>query len=155
MTSDETTFSTVVAVNSTIAANADLISRGQLDLTAAVGATGISVGDGNIANSLAGVFNTDIAFAGSGGITTTTTTIIRYSGQIVQLQSTLANDARSDLDFNETFLETISFRQQSQSGVNIDEELAELVALENAFAASARVFATVAEMLDQLINTVR
>lgn len=153
--SDETTFATVVAVNSAIANNADLVSRGQLDLTAAVGDTGISTGDGNIANSMAGVFNTDVAFAGSGGISTTTTTLIRFSGQIVELQAALAADAQSDLQFNEVFLETISFRQQSESGVNIDEELAELVTLENAFAASSRVFTAVAEMLDQLLNSVR
>lgn len=155
MTPDETGFSTVVAVKSEVAANSDLISRGQLDLTAAVGDVALSVGDGNIANSLAGVFNTDISFAASGGISTTSTTLIRFSGQIVDLQASLAGDARSDLAFNETFFETIAFRQTSDSGVNIDEELAGLVSLENAFAASSRVLTTVAEMLDLLIQTVR
>ena len=154
-TSNETSFSTVVSVNAAIANNPELIARGQLDLTAAVGATGVSVGDGNIANSLAGVFNTDISFVGSGGISTTTTTVIRFSGQIIELQSALAADARSDLQFNEVFLETLSFRQQSQSGVNIDEELAELITLENAFAASSRIFTVVAELLDELLNSVR
>jgi len=154
-TSNETAFSTVVSVNAAIANNPDLIARGQLDLTAAVGATGVSVGDGNIANSLAGVFNTDVSFVGSGGLSATTTTIIRFSGQVIELQSSLAADAQSDLRFNEVFLETLSFRQQSQSGVNIDEELAELVALENAFAASSRIFTAVAEMLDELLNSVR
>lgn len=155
MAPDETAFSTVAAVKSEIASNPDLISRGQLDLTAAVGATGLSVGDGNIANSLAGVFNSDISFPGSGGISTTTTTLIRFSGQIIDLQASLAGDAKSDLDFNKTFLETIAFRQTSDSGVNIDEELAGLVSLENAFAASSRVLSTIADMLDQLIQTVR
>lgn len=153
MTSNETTFSTVFAVDSALASNQDLVSRGQLDLTA--GATGLSVGDGNIANALAGVFNADIAFVGSGGISATTPSIIRFSGQILELQASLAFDAQSDLEFNEVFLETISFRQQGESGVNIDEELAGLVALENAFAASSRVFTAVAEMLDQLLNSVR
>ncbi len=154
-TPDETSLSTVVTINSAIAANSDLISRGQLDITAAVGAVGLSVGDGNIANSMAGVFNTDVSFAGSGGISSTTTTLIRYSSQIIDLQASLAGDARSDLAFNETFLETTTFRAQSESGVNIDEELAGLVALENAFAASSRVLTAVAEMLDELINSVR
>ncbi len=154
-TSDETSFSTAVTINSALAANADLISRGQLDLTAAVGAVGVSVGDGNVANSMAGVFSTDVSFVGSGGISTTTTTLIRYASQIIDLQSSLAGDARSDLDFNETFLETIAFRQQSDSGVNVDEELAGLVILENAFAASSRVLASIAEMLDEIINSVR
>lgn len=152
---NETSMSTVVSINSTIEANSDLLARAQLDLTAAVGATGVSVGDGNIANALAGVFSSDISFTGSGGISTTTTSLVRYAGQIIDLQAAVTSSVRSDLQFNESFFESLSFRQTSQSGVNIDEELANLVELENAFAASSRVLTTVAEMLDLLINSVR
>ncbi|NKB56780.1 MAG: flagellar hook-associated protein FlgK [Alphaproteobacteria bacterium] len=155
MTVDETSFAGAVTVVSAVADNSDLVARGQLNLTAAVGATGVSVGDGNIANSMAGVFGTDISIVGSGGLSTVTTTVIRYAGQIVDLQASLAGDARTELEFNEAFLETIVFRQQSDSGVNIDEELAGLIVLENAFAASSRVLSAVSQMLDDLLNSVR
>ena len=41
------------------------------------------------------------------------------------------------------------------SGVNIDEELANLIVLQNAFAASARVISTVDRMFEELLNSVR
>ena len=144
-----------MTVRSVITADTDLIARGQLDLTAAVGATGLSVGDGVTANAIAGLFGTDLAFVRSGGVSATTTTLIRYSAEILDIQASLTANARAELSFNETFFETLSFRQKSDSGVNIDEELAGLVALETAFAASARVLSVVSDMLEDLINTVR
>lgn len=155
LTSNETSASSVLSINAAIEANPDLLARAQLDITAAVGATGVSVGDGNIANALAGVFSADLSFVGSGGISSSTTSLVRYAGQIIDLQASVTAEARSDLQFNESFFESLSFRQTSQSGVNIDEELANLVQLENAFAASSRVLTTIAEMLDLLINSVR
>ncbi|MEX2617782.1 MAG: flagellar hook-associated protein FlgK [Alphaproteobacteria bacterium] len=152
---DDTGTAAAIAVNSAVASNPDLLSRGQLDLTAAVGDTGTSVGDGAIANALAGLFGTGINFPGSGGISTGTTTIISFAAKIVDLQSSLASDARSDQQFNEVFLETLIFRQTNDAGVNVDEELAELVILQNAFSASARVLTAASEMLDALIASVR
>lgn len=152
---NDTGIANVIAVNSAITDNTNLLSRGQLDLTAAVGDVGTSIGDGAIANSIAGIFGTNLNFAGTGGINSGSTTIISFAAQIVDLQSSLTSDARTDKQFNEVFLETLVFRQTNDAGVNVDEELAELVILENAFSASARVLTVASEMLDALINSVR
>ena len=152
---DDTSTAVSIAVNSSISSNPDLLSRGELDLTAAVGDTGTSIGDGTTANALAGLFGTGINFAGSGGISSGTSTIINFAAKIVDLQASLASDARTDQQFNEVFLETLVFRQTNDAGVNVDEELAELVILQNAFSASARVLTAASEMLDALIASVR
>ncbi len=155
VTPDETGVSNVVAVSTDIANDTNRIARGQLSLTAAVGATGVSVGDGTIANSIAGLFSTSIAFVQSGGVSAANTTIIQFASQIVGVQASLAASAQSELAFSETFFETLVFRQQNDSAVNIDEELAGLVVLENAFNASARVLTVISELLDTLINSIR
>jgi flagellar hook-associated protein 1 FlgK len=154
-TPDETSVSTVVTVSSDIANDSDRIARGRLNLTAAVGDTGISVGDGTVANSIAGLFSTNIAFVQSGDISAINTTLINFASQILSVQASLAANAQSELAFNETFFETLLFRQQNISSVNVDEELADLVLLENAFSASARVLSVISELLDILINSVR
>jgi flagellar hook-associated protein 1 FlgK len=46
-------------------------------------------------------------------------------------------------------------RRDSYSGVNIDEELASLVTLQNSYSAAARVMTTATEMYDTLIGMVR
>ncbi len=46
-------------------------------------------------------------------------------------------------------------RRDSYSGVNIDEELASLVTLQNSYSAAARVMSTATEMYDTLIGMVR
>jgi len=155
ITPDDTGASAVLAVSPDIVNNSNRIARGQLNLTAAVGATGVSVGDGTIANSIAGLFGTRIAFVQSGGISASNSTILNFAGQILSIQASLAASAQSELSFSETFFETLVFRQQNDSAVNIDEELAGLVVLENAFNASARVLTVVSELLDTLINAIR
>ena len=57
-------------------------------------------------------------------------------------QSTLATQAAT----------TASTAQNSASGVDLDEETANLVVFQHAYAAAARVLTTVDQMLDTLIN---
>ncbi|MFT6580494.1 MAG: flagellar hook-associated protein 1 FlgK [Alphaproteobacteria bacterium] len=147
--------STAVRIRSDIAANPDLLARGTLSLTAAVGDTGVSVGDGSTANNMAGVFSNDIAFARAGGIADTTTTISRFTAQIIELQAAQASDNRDEFEFSEVFKQTLEFAQGSQSGVNIDEELANIIVLQQAFGASARAFSAASEMFETLVNSLR
>jgi flagellar hook-associated protein 1 FlgK len=46
-------------------------------------------------------------------------------------------------------------RYQSDTGVNLDEEIANLQVLQNAYAASARLLTVVQEMFDTLEQAVR
>jgi flagellar hook-associated protein 1 len=147
--------STAVRIRSDIAANPDLMARGTLNLTAAVGDTGVSVGDGSAANNMAGVFSNDIAFARSGGIADTTTTISRFAAQIIELQAAQASDNRDEFEFSDVFKETLEFAHGSNSGVSIDEELANIIVLQQAFSASARAFSAASDMFDTLVNELR
>jgi len=45
-------------------------------------------------------------------------------------------------------------RRESVSGVNLDEELANLMIYQQAYTASARMISLVQEMLDELMNVV-
>ncbi|MCG8545526.1 MAG: flagellar hook-associated protein FlgK [Alphaproteobacteria bacterium] len=152
-----TSVSTVLSVSSTILASPSLVARGTLSNAGglAPGDVGVSVGDGSAANALAGLLDSDIAFAATGGLSATTTTLARYAASALAVQSTLAASAQDELNFNTTFLATLETRNSAISGVNIDEELANLVILEQAFNASARVITVTSQMLDELINTVR
>lgn len=49
-------------------------------------------------------------------------------------------------------LESLNTRMQAEYGVNVDEEMARLMQLQNAYAASARVVSTVQELIDSLLR---
>ena len=151
---DERRFSNVFAVRSEIADDPTLVARGTLSLTAAATEDGIVSGDGTAANNIAGRFDTQLEFATYGGIAGTNTTISGYASQILSLQASIAAEAKNQFEFNSAYLESLKFRSDGEKGVNLDEELSELVILEQAFNAAARIVSVVDAMFDELFNSV-
>ena len=157
MASDSTSMSLLLGVRSDLVSDPARVARAELSAAGglAPGDDGVTIGDSTIATDLAGALNADISFAAAGGLTATTTTLTRYAASILAVQSTLTADAESQRDFNASFLTTLEARNSAVSGVNVDEELANLIVLEQAFNASARVLTTVSELFDELLNSVR
>ena len=155
MSTDDRAQANVMTVRSDIANDPTLTARGILSRTAAVGAKGISSGDSTAANAIAGVFDVQQTFNSVGGISGAQTTIAGYAAQILSVQAGLAAEAQSQKEFNQSFLESLQFRSDADSGVNIDEELSNIIILEQAFNASARIISVVDAMFDELFNTVR
>jgi flagellar hook-associated protein 1 FlgK len=70
---------------------------------------------------------------------------MNYSGSISAL-------ATSDADTQQMAMDSIDERLQSEYGVNVDEEMARLIELQNAYAANSRVIATVQELMNKLME---
>lgn len=157
MTSNATSASTVFSVRSDVITDPARISRAELSSAGglAPGDIGITTGDSTIASDLAGILAADIPFSAAGGLSGTTTTFARYGSSILSVQSTIAAEAESQLEFNNSFLTTLEARNSATSGVNVDEELANLIILEQSFNASARVLTAASDMLEELLNIVR
>jgi flagellar hook-associated protein 1 FlgK len=81
-----------------------------------------------------------------------TLTLAQYAGQILGQNATATANAHDDLQFQTGVQNQISTRAQSISGVNMDEELANLTIYQNAYTASARVVQTVNAMFDTLMS---
>ena len=63
-----------------------------------------------------------------------------------------AQTSRGATDGYRVFQQALEAQHQSISGVNLDEEAVRMIAIQRAFQASAKVIATVDEMLDILVN---
>ena len=92
----------------------------------------------------------------SAGIGTTT---LPYSGtlgsfmrQFISQQGNAANNASSLKQGQDVVLSSLQQRFNDASGVNIDQEMSNLLSLQNTYAANARVMTTVKTMLDQLMQ---
>jgi flagellar hook-associated protein 1 len=103
--------------------------------------------------------NAVLAFSPTTGIGTAQApysgTLGDYMSQIVSQQSQAANAATSLQQGQDTVLSALQQRFNSQSGVNIDTEMSNLIALQNAYGANARVMSTIQQLMSTLLQTVQ
>lgn len=125
------------------------ISSGLTASTLRAGAAGGAAGDNSVALALGQLATTKFAVSGGSAIDGTMGGF--FSGSLAQFGQSLAG-ANSNVA-NQGAIETLVRGQRdSVSGVNLDEETANLLKYQRAFEASSRVLQTVDEMLDQIIN---
>jgi flagellar hook-associated protein 1 len=82
-------------------------------------------------------------------------TLSDYMSQIVSQQSQAANAATNLQQGQDTVVSALQQRFNDQSGVNIDTEMSNLIALQNAYSANARVMSTVEQMMSTLLQVVQ
>ncbi len=71
--------------------------------------------------------------------------------QMMNFQSNSIGAATSQLNADQLNLEAVATRLDAEYEVNVDEEMARLIELQNAYAASARVVSVVQKLIDTLI----
>jgi flagellar hook-associated protein 1 FlgK len=145
----------VIAVRSDIAADPNRVSRGTLQLDAIAGTYYLSSGDNSIVQSLAAKFNEQLTFGAAGGLPTTTTTLAGYGHEILSLTSADYNTVQDRLAYQTALAQELKTRAASTSGVNMDEEMSNLILYQNAYAASARLITVVDELFETLTNMAR
>lgn len=79
-------------------------------------------------------------------------TLSDYLSQVVSMQSQAATNATNLQTGQDIVVNALQTRFNSTSGVNIDTEMANLLTLQNAYGANARVMTTVKQMLDALLQ---
>jgi flagellar hook-associated protein 1 FlgK len=80
-------------------------------------------------------------------------TMLSFLQQFTTMQGQAAASAQQLADGQNVVLSTLQNKLNSSSGVNIDEEMAHLLALQNAYSANARVMSTVKDMFDSLLQS--
>ncbi len=116
---------------------------------------GVHEGDNSAANSIGNAFErTDIDFEATDGLSGEKTSLTDYAAGIVATAATKAQVAQSAYEFQDNLVVDLSTRIQNEAGVNLDEEMSDLIIFQRAYSASARVISTVDEMFDELLNAV-
>ena len=81
-----------------------------------------------------------------------TGTLINFAKQFISQQGEAATAAKQLADGQSVVLNTLQKKVTDASGVNIDDEMAHLLALQNAYSANARVMSSIKQMYDTLIQ---
>jgi len=79
-------------------------------------------------------------------------TLTSYLGQLMTVQAQAAADAGNLKQGQDVVVKALQQRMNTTSGVNVDQEMTNLLTLQNAYAANARVFSTVQKMFDTLLQ---
>ncbi len=81
-----------------------------------------------------------------------TGTLTDFMSQVVSQQSLATNQASNLQQGQDTVVNALQQRFNNQSGVSIDTEMSNLITLQNAYAANARVMTTIQQMMNTLIQ---
>ena len=145
-----------IAVRTDLVANPQLVSRGELNPGPfGPGDNAVAAGDNTVVQRIADVLNGTASFSAAGGFPALTVSFADYSGQILGANASDSASAADTVAFREKLAQDLTFRVSSVSGVNVDEELANLTVLQNAYAASARVVSVISNMMDTLNQVAR
>jgi flagellar hook-associated protein 1 FlgK len=146
--------SSTMQVRQSIIDDPSYLSRGMLRGTSP--ALTLGVGDNEIAQQLAAVFGENFSYTSvANGPSSVSTTFSGYAGVILSFNASQTAAADSTLDYQTFFFQDLQARFQSEAGVNLDEELANMTIFQNAYNASARLVQAVDEMFETLLSLAR
>jgi len=137
-----------------ISENAGLFALARFDQTAAVGANSLSVGDQEGALALKSLENSVFNFRQAGGLSATSTSLSQYAAGLLAdlgLRGALAENFEGD---NKALKDEVVQKSTDISGVNLDEELSNMIIYQNAYSASARILNTAQELFDDILRVI-
>jgi flagellar hook-associated protein 1 FlgK len=143
-----------IGIRQDLSENANLIACGTPNFDATKGTYALNAATNNIANKLAEVFTDSHTFKQSGDMAKTITTIANYTSTFVGNVSSQTNTANSSYEYQSALTEAISYKEASVSGIDLDEELAQMIIFQQSYAACAQVFTASREILDILLGLV-
>ncbi|MEQ8948892.1 flagellar basal body rod C-terminal domain-containing protein, partial [Parvibaculum sp.] len=91
----------------------------------------------------AGIGSTATPFSGS---------IDEFARRIVSFQSSQAANATRDAEAQQVVASSLQERFDAETGVNIDDEMSNLLLLQNAYSANARVISTIQDLFNVLMS---
>lgn len=148
-----------VRIASTLQVRSDILitpsklSVGSMQWDSSLGVAGeylMSVADETVAEAMAETMNSTAAFGVAGGLPNVSLSFAERAAAIVATNASLASTHERNADAQLSLTESLELQFESERGVNLDEEMANLIVFEQAFAASARIITTIQRMFDAL-----
>jgi len=141
-------------VRSSVMDDPNLLALSVFDPSGAIGDVVLTNGDQRGALALQDLQTSLVSFADAGELKSTNVTLTQYVARFLGnagLQAVRATNFEED---NLALQQEIGARNSDVSGVNLDEELANLIVYQNAYNAAARILSSVQELYDALLGAV-
>lgn len=133
------------------------IATARVQWNAELGSAGkyfVSSADDTNIQALASLMTTTNTFEKAGGLASKTQTFTGYAAEILSTNASLVAVNERERKSQEAMVEALQFKSDSYRGVNLDQEMADLLVFEQAYAAAARVIAVIQNMIEALERAV-
>ncbi|ANK80441.1 MAG: flagellar hook-associated protein FlgK [Rhizobiales bacterium NRL2] len=137
------------AVRSDIAASPSALALAEINAT---GTPAVAIGDNAGAVALQGLTSDTDAFSGAGRLPAMNATLSEIGAELMGRAGQAAQDITIRAEDREALMEELKLKVAEISGVNMDEEMAQLIQLQTAFNAASRVISTTNELFDMLLQ---
>ncbi len=141
-----------VKLKDAIKADPNLLALAKVDLTAGAGVPALTTGDNRGALALQAAETAAVGFDAAGDLTSITTTLASYAGALLSTVGQEADKVSNLSQDRETLRAEIEAKREQISGVNLDEELANMIIYQQSYNAAARMITTANEMFDALLS---
>ncbi|TVQ35056.1 MAG: flagellar hook-associated protein FlgK [Geminicoccaceae bacterium] len=112
-------------------------------------------GDNRGLHGLAAALDRPLRAIAQGGLPAADTSMRNYLADLVGFQAVRAEQATRAASNDRVLFDELEFRKAGVSGVNVDEEMAHLMILQQAYTASARVITIADRLLEELLSIKR
>lgn len=141
-------------VTDRINSDVNQLSLARFESTAAIGETAISFGDQRGGIALQDIENNIINIDQAGGLNQFNSTLGQYAAAVLADFGFRAQLAEGYGEDSNVLLGEINQRIESISGVNVDEELSNMIIFQNAYSSSARMLSVAQELYDEILSIV-
>lgn len=143
-----------LAVRTDLQGTPALISRGTMQYNSDTGQYYLSSGDNTTTLAMISAMGAKNAMSSAGDITAGSYSFAEYASAIISVVSTNASHSKDQQTYQTTLGQSLNKQYTSYSGVNLDEEVSNMINFQQAYSASAKVISTLQEMLDTLVNII-
>lgn len=135
-----------MGINTAITTDTDRLCAGHVN-----GAGEANEGDGTTASAISDLLSTKVSISTLRGGTVSETISSYYSGLVSKVGAD-TSQSKYKYQYTEALASDLDDQQQATSGVNIDEEMTNLIKYQHAYTAAAKLITTADEMMQTLLS---
>jgi flagellar hook-associated protein 1 FlgK len=139
-----------LAVRSDIAANPSLLSQGDIQYDPDQDQFYAGATDTSALQAMSNAITTATAMPSAGGLGQASYSLTAYAANVIGSASTATSNNRTQMNYQQTLVNNLTEQQGSISGVNLDQELSDLITYQQSYQASAKVISTIQTLFDVL-----
>lgn len=144
-----------MSVSQNLVDDSSRVSRGQPQLNPLTGEYLLTPGDNSIASQMAELLSGPANFQPAGSLSGTNVSFQDYAASIISRSSTAAAAADTNLKLQSDLKDSLELKQSQGAGVNLDEEMSQLLVYQQTYAAAAKVISTTSQLFDILNGIIR
>lgn len=155
MQTAETRSASSIAIRSDLKLSPSLVSTGSPKWSSDRNEYFMTPGDNSVAQDMAETLTNKSSFATSGGLLARNESFAQYAASVLSEVATKGDTNADRLETADTLSNSLELKAANFSGVNLDEEMSNLMLYQQAYSASAQVISVVQKLFDTLDNLIR